>query len=67
MIPAAGMVLAVGLIAFGHWGRRNAAKLVQSALSPYGRAVQFHQYRRGATTCLFVGVFVLFAAVFEAF
>lgn len=59
------LLVAAGLIVFGHWGRRNAARLVPTALSPYGQALRFHQYRRNATTCVFVGLFAMVAAILE--
>lgn len=66
MIVVVGVLLiAVGLILLGVWGRRNAARLVPTALSPYGQALRFHQYRRGATTLVFVGVYAFVAVVLE--
>ena len=58
------VLLAVLMMAMGHWGQRGAAGLVSPVLGPDERARQERSYRRGALTLLLVGgAFLVFAIV----
>jgi len=49
MTPAIiAFALAAVCLAIGRWGRRNAADLVPTSMSAYGRAKQERSLRRGA-------------------
>ncbi|RYJ07410.1 MAG: hypothetical protein EON52_01405 [Actinomycetales bacterium] len=49
------MLMAVGLIAVGSWGRRDAPSLVPSHLSEEEREHRVGVMRRGSVACLVVG------------
>jgi hypothetical protein len=55
-------VLALGLLAIGHWGRRHVDELVPSTFSLATRQSKRRQYQRGATTCQIVAVLMLLYA-----
>jgi hypothetical protein len=59
-----GFALAALFLGLGRWGRHNAADLVPTALSAYGRAKRERSLRRGARSCQLLGsLFAVFAVL----
>ncbi|WP_020498655.1 hypothetical protein [Sciscionella marina] len=54
------LMLGVGLLGIGWWGRVRAPDLVPSWMEPYERALRVRRLRRNAT------LYLVFAAIFVA-